>query len=106
MSGDLGRRVRTGFVWSAISSAVMRLGSLVVGIVLARILSPEDFGVFAIALMVQTILINLAELGLAADLVRHGDLRGRGPTITTIALLASGSLTLAMWMGARSRWPP
>ncbi len=100
MSADLGRRVRTGFVWSAISSGVMRLGSLVVGIVLARILSPEDFGVFAIALMVQTILINLAELGLAADLVRHGDLRGRGPTITTIALVASGSLTLAMWWGA------
>ena len=83
----------------------MRLGSLVVGIVLARILSPEDFGVFAIALMVQTILINLAELGLAADLVRHGDLRGRGPTITTIALVASGSLTAGHVDGAPSRWP-
>lgn len=97
---ELGSKVRRGFVWSALSSASLRLVSLVVGMVLARILAPEDFGAYALALMVQAILINLAELGLAADLVRHGNLRERGPTITTIAVVTSSVLALAMWAAA------
>jgi lipopolysaccharide exporter len=99
-SGDLGSRIRRGFVWSALGNASLRLASLVTGIVLARLLAPEDFGVYAVALMVQSILINLAELGLAADLVRHGDLVGRGPTITAVALVTSTLLALLMWTTA------
>lgn len=99
-SAGLHGQVRRGLVWSALSSASLRLGSLVVGIVLARILAPEDFGAYAIALMVQTILINLAELGLAADLVRHGNLRERGPTITTVSVVTSCALAGLMWLAA------
>lgn len=87
-------------MWSALGNASLRVASLATGIVLARLLAPEDFGVYAVALMVQSILINLAELGLAADLVRHGDLRGRGPTITVVALVTSGLLALLMWSSA------
>ena len=97
---DLGNRIRTGFVWSALGGGSLRLASLITGIVLARLLSPEDFGVYAVALMVQSILINLAELGLAADLVRHGDLKGRGPTITVVALVTSTLLAMLMWSTA------
>lgn len=97
---DLGTRIRTGFIWSALGGSSLRMASLLTGIVLARLLSPEDFGVYAVALMVQSILINLAELGLAADLVRHGDLKGRGPTITVVALVTSTFLALLMWSTA------
>ncbi|WP_426241951.1 lipopolysaccharide biosynthesis protein [Nocardioides sp. LHG3406-4] len=100
MSRALSGKVTRGFAWSAVSNASMRLGSLLTGVVLARLLVPEEFGVYAIALMVQVILINLAELGLAADLVRHGDLDRRGPTITTVALGASGTLMVLMWVTA------
>jgi PST family polysaccharide transporter len=99
MSGDRGRmgRIGGGLVWSAASNAFMRLASLATGVVLARLLVPEEFGVFAVALVVQAVLINLAELGLAADLVRHGDIDRRGPTITTVAVGVSGLLTMVTW---------
>jgi lipopolysaccharide exporter len=50
--------------------------------------------------MVQSVLINLAELGLAADLVRHGDIKRRGPTIASVSILASTLLAVLMWIGA------
>lgn len=98
---DLRKKIGRGFAWSAAGVGVMRLGSLVVGIVLANLLSPQAFGTYAVGLMVQSILMNFAELGLAADLVRHGDIKRRGPTITTVALAASGLLTILIWVSAR-----
>ncbi|AWB91434.1 oligosaccharide flippase family protein [Aeromicrobium chenweiae] len=102
MSADteLGTRVGKGLAWSLANGLVLRLGTFVVGIALARILAPEDFGVFAIALTVQTILMNLADLGLAADLVRHGDLPTRGPTIATLSAVSSSVLALTMAVSA------
>lgn len=97
---DLGARVRTGIMWSALNNLTLRIGTLVTGIALARLLDPEAFGVFAIALTVQTALITLSELGLAADLVRHGDIDRRGPTIATLSLVASGLLTVAVLLAA------
>ena len=61
---SLGGRVRTGLAWSTANQLVLRLATLVLGIVLARLLVPADFGVFAIGLLVQSILVNLTDLGL------------------------------------------
>lgn len=97
---ELRAKVGRGFAWSAAGVAAMRMGSLVVGIVLANLLSPHAFGIYAVGLMVQAILMNFAELGLAADLVRHGDIERRGPTVTTIALGVSVGLTVLIWFGA------
>lgn len=96
----LGARVRTGIMWSALNNLTLRVGTLITGIALARLLDPEAFGVFAIALTVQTALITLSELGLAADLVRHGDIDRRGPTIATLSLISSGLLTVAVLLAA------
>ena len=96
----LGARVRTGIMWSALNNLTLRVGTLVTGVALARLLDPEAFGVFAIALTVQTALITLSELGLAADLVRHGDIDRRGPTIATLSLISSGLLTVAVLLAA------
>lgn len=98
----LAARVRAGVMWSALSNLTLRMGTLVTGIFLARILTPEAFGVFAIALTVQAVLMTVSELGLAADLVRHGRFAERGPTIATVALVSSGALTIGVWLGAPS----
>jgi O-antigen/teichoic acid export membrane protein len=74
----------------------MRLATLVLGIVLARLLTPEAFGAFAVALTVQTILINFADLGMSADLIRSPDWRRRAPTVSSISLLAGVLLSAAM----------
>ena len=62
-----------GIAWSGAANLVLRIGSLVVGICLARLLSPEHFGVYGVALIVQTILMSLADLGLSADLIRSDE---------------------------------
>ena len=67
----LGGRVRRGLAWGFVNSITMRLATLTLGIILARLLTPEAFGAFAVALTVQTILINFADLGMSADLIRN-----------------------------------
>ena len=74
---DAGSNLRSkasrGAAWSGVSTIVLRLGSLVVGMVLARLLSTEEFGVYAVALTVQLILLQIADVGLSAVLVRSDE---------------------------------
>jgi O-antigen/teichoic acid export membrane protein len=77
-----------------VSTIVLRLGGLVVGIILARILTPEQFGVYAIALTVQAILMTVADLGLSADIVRSEHPERIAPTVATLGLVSGVVLTL------------
>jgi PST family polysaccharide transporter len=74
----------------------MRFATLILGIVLARLLTPDAFGAFAVALVIQTILINFADLGMSADLIRNREWQRRVPTVASISLLAGGLLSTAM----------
>lgn len=96
----LGGRVRRGLAWGFVNSITMRLATLTLGIILARLLTPEAFGAFAVALTVQTILINFADLGMSADLIRNREWQRRVPTVASISLLAGGLLSAAMITGA------
>lgn len=92
----LGRQVGRGLAWGSVASLVLRFGSVLVGIVLARLLAPEDFGVFAIALAVQGVLVTVVDLGLGADLVRAREPRRLEPTVATLSLAAGVLLATAM----------
>ncbi|PRZ42497.1 PST family polysaccharide transporter [Antricoccus suffuscus] len=99
MSGPddgLAAGVRRGLGWGSISAITLRMGSLVLGIVLARLLSPAEFGVYAVALTVQSVLMTLADLGMSVDLVRAKDPERRAPTVATLSLLAGIVLALTM----------
>ncbi|MCR1160104.1 oligosaccharide flippase family protein [Paenarthrobacter sp. UW852] len=98
---DLGQQVRHGLAWSSISNIVLRLGSLAVGIALARLLSPEQFGVFAVALTVQTVLMTMADLGMSADLIRSEEPDRKAPTIATLGVVAGTTLAAAMAFSAQ-----
>ena len=89
-------RVRRGLAWGFINSITMRFATLTLGIVLARLLAPEAFGAFAVALVIQTILLNLADLGLSADLIRNREWQRRAPTVASMSLLAGGLLSTAI----------
>lgn len=91
LAPDLGGQVRRGLAWSTVSNLMLRGGSLAVGIALARLLTPSEFGVFAVALTVQAVLITLADLGLSADLIRTKDPESRAPTVGALGL-GSGAL--------------
>ena len=98
---NLAGSVRHGLIWSTVNSLVLRMGSLVVGMILARLLAPEDFGVYAIALTVQSVLLTLTDLGMSVDLVRAKDPESRAPTVATVSVLSGAVLALAMTMTAR-----
>jgi PST family polysaccharide transporter len=58
--------------------------------VLARLLVPREFGVFAIALVVYSLLISLNDIGIFATIVRWpGDLDEVAPTATTLIFVTS-----------------
>ncbi|MGX1793221.1 oligosaccharide flippase family protein [Microbacterium sp. NPDC055312] len=87
-------RVARGAAWSGASTIALRMGSLIVGIVIARLLTPEQFGVFAVALTVQGILMTMADLGLSADIIRTDDPERIAPTVATLGLISGATLTV------------
>jgi len=100
-SGSLGRRMTRAAAWSSVGSIVMRLGSFSVGIIAARLIAPDQFGVFAVALTVHAIILNASDLGVSAYVVRHrGNLDKVGPTVTTMAFASAAMLAVAMALSA------
>jgi lipopolysaccharide exporter len=65
----------------------------------ARILSPDDFGVFAVALVMFTIVINISELGVGTAIVReHERLDEIAPTAVTLSIVSSTLLAALMYI--------
>lgn len=98
---SLSRKVGLGLGWSFLNNVVSRLGTVLSGIVLARLLVPEDFGVFAVALVVLNAGLSMNELGVSLAVVRWSDGVERiAPTVTTMALAWSGLLYAASFVAA------
>lgn len=107
---DVAGRIRHGLMWSTANNLLLRVATLLLGMVLARLIAPEQFGVFAVALTVQSILMTLADLGLGAELIRCEDPERRAPTVATISLCSGVVLALLMtvsagWVAALMRAP-
>jgi O-antigen/teichoic acid export membrane protein len=91
----LGSRVANGTLWGAMNMALGRVLQFTTTIIVARMLAPEHFGALAVALVVQVIATNMAELGATASLARgNGDPDKIAPTVFTIALGTSALLTV------------
>jgi O-antigen/teichoic acid export membrane protein len=100
-AAGLGELVRKGLTWSFLNTVVGRAGTMLVGIVLARLLSPADYGVFAVALVALNALLSVNELGVSLAIVRWpGSLERIGPTVTTLSLAASALLYAACYAAA------
>ena len=69
---------------------VLRVGSFLTGVLVARLVAPEEFGVFTVALTVHAVVVNISELGVGSYLVRHEGKPDRvAPTVAAIALISS-----------------
>lgn len=94
---SLSARVRRGALWSALSTLVLRLVTIAVTAVVARILTPHDFGVFTVALTAYLIVSTLGELGVASCLVRADlNIGAMGPTMVTVSWTTSALFAGAM----------
>lgn len=87
--------------WSVANTLAGRLGTVAIGIVLARILGPEEFGTFAVAFVALVAILSFNELGVSLAIVRwRDDPAAIAPTVATISVLSSAVLTAAVWFAA------
>src|SRR6185436_5029711 len=87
--------------WSFASTALAKFSTLAIGIVLARILGPQEFGTFAVAMVALLAVLSFNELGVSLAIVRWpGDPKEIAPTVATISVSASLLIYLACFFGA------
>jgi len=88
--GQLANQATRAFGWSLLNTVVSRLGTLAIGIVLARVLGPESFGTFAVATVAMLAMLSFNELGVSLAIVRWRDDPARiAPTVNSISVLSS-----------------
>lgn len=97
----LGRAVSRALGWSTIAQILGRVGNFGVGIVLARLLTKEDFGVYAVALVAINLLIVANDLGVIAAVIRwQGNVREAAGTAATLSLGFSVAIFTAVLLVA------
>ena len=107
----LGDRAAAGVLWTVLQKWVVRLGGLLTVAILARLLSPADFGVVAIAMTVIPLIYLLSDLGFSTYVVQAADASQR--VLSTAfwysasagVLLAGGLVLLAPVLGAAFALP-
>jgi len=87
---SLAASVRRGAIWSFASTLTLRLSSIGITAIVARILTPHDFGVFAVATIVFTIVTALGEFGVTSCLARADfSVESLAPTLWSVSLASS-----------------
>jgi PST family polysaccharide transporter len=88
--------------WRLGSVAVIGLSQLVVGVLLARLLTPADFGLVTLALVVLGLVQPLADLGLANAVVQRKSLTDRHVrTAFTFSTVVGTGIAALILVGAR-----
>lgn len=91
---SLGRRFRVAFAWGAGGVILGRALQFLTTLLLAHFLAPSDFGALAVALVVQSVAINVTDLGATAAIGRGGDnSTALAPTVMTVSALTGAVLT-------------
>jgi len=98
---ELGARARRGMAWSLLNSGAARVLNVVAGMVIARIVTPGEFGAYTAALLVMTIVLSMNEAGLSVAVIRWKQGVERiVPTAITSSFLTSAFWFALMFLGA------
>jgi O-antigen/teichoic acid export membrane protein len=98
---SVSQRASRAFGWSIGNTLVARLGTLAIGVALARVLGPDEFGVFAVATVTLLAVLSFNELGVSLAVIRWRDAPATiAPTINTMSVASSAVLTILMVVGA------
>jgi PST family polysaccharide transporter len=93
----LSASVRQGAFWSFLTTGLLRFSNLLITAVVAHILAPRSFGIFAIAVTVYAVVVNIGELGVGSCLIRADlDIDALAPTMVTVATISTAVCALAM----------
>lgn len=97
----IGRRAGRGLSWSLVGTFGTKVISFGVGLVLARLLAPADFGVFAVALAATGFGMHINDAGMIAACVQwRGRFEDMAATGATIALASSVCVYGLIWFSA------
>jgi O-antigen/teichoic acid export membrane protein len=101
--GTIGRKAGRGLRWSLLGTLVTKAGSFAMGLVLARLLTPSDFGMYAIALAATQFVMHVNDVGIIAATVQwRGKLEDMAATATTMAIVFSTGVYAVFWFLAPS----
>ena len=93
---SLGHRARRGAIWTGASALLLRFSNVLVMMVVARIIAPDELGVYAIAIAVYGFIVCVGALGVGAAIGRTDlDVDKLAPTVTTLAAVG-GCATAAL----------
>lgn len=97
----IGSKASRGLTWSLAGTLITKMGSFALGLALARLLSPSDYGVFAIALAVSAFAMHVNDAGIiAASIQWRGKLEEIASTVAVIAFLSSMGVYALLWAAA------
>jgi O-antigen/teichoic acid export membrane protein len=95
-AGQPGARRALG--WSFANMAIGRLGTLAIGIAIARLLGPTEYGTFAVAMVALIAVLSFNELGVSLAIIRwEGDPARIAGTVTSISVGSSLIVFVAGW---------
>jgi O-antigen/teichoic acid export membrane protein len=95
----LTRRSIVGMFWTALSMGALALAELVTLLVLARLLSADDFGLYAAALIIVKLSAILEGLGVAPAIVQRATLEDRHLRVGfTLSILFSFTIAGLVWV--------
>ncbi len=98
MPRSLAANVRRGAIWSLLGTVAWRLSAIGITAIVAHILTPHDFGVFAVATIVFTIVSALGEFGVTSCLARADlDADKLAPTLWSVTLVTSSLIAILLY---------
>jgi lipopolysaccharide exporter len=101
MTAALARRAGSALAWKAFQLAAVRGVLIIRTFVLARLLSPDDFGLLAIAVVAVGVLMSLSDIGMGPALVHHPDIdRAHYDSAWTIGILRALAVTAVLIVAA------
>lgn len=101
LGGLLRRKTTKGVLWMSLGKGVVQTASFVKLAILARLLTPEDFGVMGIALFALGLLETFTQTGFDIALIqRRGDIHSYYDVAFTVQVIRGFILACVIWFGA------
>jgi O-antigen/teichoic acid export membrane protein len=101
VTAEIGRQAGRGLKWTISGQLAMKVGSFAMSLVLARLLAPADFGIYAIALAATAVLIHVNDVGLISATVQwRGRLEDMAPTASLMAAVFAAVIYGLFWFAA------
>lgn len=96
---SLGQKALGGFAWTLASNLGLKAVTLVVGIILARLLTPEDFGLVAMLMVFFAVSQSLVNSGFNQALIREDELteKDKGTAFSLNVIIAIACYAILWW---------